>query len=290
MDAAGVEPNSLDWRDRTASVITGLRGGRAFAILAVVGALLPATMAVAATTLTLSPLADATLFQEGDTASGADDGFFAGINGNTGGFVERRGLIQFDVSAIPNGAVIQQVTLTLNVTRTAHAGAVTNSLSRVTQSWGEGTSTAPRGGGAGGTVTPGSATWNYRFWNTTPWAAPGGGDFVVVPSASTSVGDVGAYSWSSAALKDDVQSWVQVPSDNHGWILIAGGPPGTTSAKRFASREFADPAQRPVLSVTYDFSGNGGDAPLPLWADIALALSLVGVMAVRRGRSSDRWC
>ena len=62
MDAAGVEPNSLNWRDRAASVITGLQGRRVFAILAVVGALLPATMAVAATTLTLSALADAGAF------------------------------------------------------------------------------------------------------------------------------------------------------------------------------------------------------------------------------------
>lgn len=256
------------------------------AVSLIVGVLLPVPAACGTSTLTFVSVSDTTIFQEGDNASGADDGFFAGVNGNTGGFAERRGLIRFDLSAIPSGAEIQQAALTLNVTRTVHAGPVINSLSRVTQAWGEGTSTAPRGGGAGGAPTPGSATWNFRSWNTTSWTSPGG-DFVSVPSASTEVGDVGQYSWSSPALATDVQSWVRSSSSDHGWILIAQGPAGTTTAKRFASREFADPAQRPVLSVTYDAAPNT-DAPLPPWASVVLALALLGIGSLRWGRASLR--
>lgn len=247
---------------------------------ATVMALLPFA-AFGATTVILPAVADTTIFQESENASGADDGFFAGINGNTGGFADRRALIQFDTSVIPPGAVIQQATLTLNVTRTVHAGVVTNSLFRLGNSWGEGTSTAPRGGGAGGPPTSGSATWISRFWNTIPWTSSGG-DFAATPSASSEVGDVGVYSWTSAALAADVQSWVRTPVDNHGWILIAQGPDGITSAKRFASREFANAAQRPALSVTYDVVQDGADVPLPFWANVALAVALIGVMLIRR--------
>src|SRR5262249_2630179 len=56
---------------------------------------------------TFTTVADATLFAEsGDLASGADDGFFAGVNGNTGGFAERRALLKFDLSALPAGAEV----------------------------------------------------------------------------------------------------------------------------------------------------------------------------------------
>jgi hypothetical protein len=231
---------------------------------------------------TFAAVADTTLFAEsGDLASGADDGVFAGVNGNTGGFADRRALLRFDLSALPAGANLTAATLTLNVTRTNHAGAVTNSLYRVTSPWGEGTSTAPRGGGGGGAATAGSATWVYRFWNTAPWSASGG-DFLATPSAETLVGDVGSYVWSSPGLITDIQAWVQAPASNFGWILIAA-PIGGTTAKRYASREFADPQQRPMLTITYD-TLTANDVPLPTWAYTALGAGMLGVatLALRR--------
>src|SRR5262249_3832488 len=65
------------------------------------------------TVATFTTASDATLFAEsGDSASGADDGFFAGVNGNTGGFAERRALLRFDLSALPAGADVTAATLT----------------------------------------------------------------------------------------------------------------------------------------------------------------------------------
>jgi Ca2+-binding RTX toxin-like protein len=47
----------------------------------------------------------------------------------------------------------------------------------------------------------------------------------------------------------DVQSWLDDPSTNFGWLLRADE--GLTSSKAFASREAADAAQRPVLTIAY---------------------------------------
>ena len=242
----------------------------------------------AADTVTFTTVADATLFAEsGDTASGADDGVFAGVNGNTGGFVERRALLRFDLSSVPANATVTTAALTLNVTRTNHAGDVSNALYRATASWGEGMSTAGAGGGAGGAATPGSATWAYRFWNTTTWSMSGG-DYVSQPTATTVVGAVGTYVWISPQLAADVQSWVQAPASNFGWILIAA-PIGGTTAKRYASREFSNPQQRPVLSVTYELPAPA-DIPLPPWAYAAVAVGVlaIGVRAARGAGAPTR--
>jgi hypothetical protein len=89
-------------------------------------ALLSVNALATPTTVTLISVAVATLSAEnGDAASGIDDGFFVGVNGNTGGFVGRHGLIQFDLTGIPADAVLQSVSLTLNVARTVHAGDAT---------------------------------------------------------------------------------------------------------------------------------------------------------------------
>jgi hypothetical protein len=156
-----------------------------------------------------------------------------------------------------------------------------NSLHRVTNSWGEGASTAPRGGGSGGAATADSATWVYRSWNTTAWSADGG-DYLAAPSAATVVGDVGAYVWTSPQLAVDVQSWAQAPAGNFGWILIAA-PIGGTTAKRYASREFADAQQRPTLTITYDAPASS-DVPLPRWVYAALGAGMLGIglLAVRK--------
>lgn len=246
-------------------------------------ALVAAPDARASTVVNLTPVADATLISEnGDRASGADDNVFVG---KTVALNERRALLRFDLSAIPAGSTVTAATLTLTVTMANTSTGFSDSLYRLTNSWGEGTSLSGMcgggGGGCGGPATPGSATWVYRFWNTTPWTAAGG-DFVAASSATAIVGGLGAYNWTSAQLAADVQSWVHTPATNFGWILIAA-PTETSSAKRFASRDFADPTQRPVLTITYD--APGADVPLPTsaYAALAVALLLSGIARTRRG-------
>jgi hypothetical protein len=55
-------------------------------------------------------------------------------------------------------------------------------------------------------------------------------------------------------LVQDVRLWWSAPERNFGWILI-GDETTPQTAKSFASRESPEPALRPVLEVTYRYSG-----------------------------------
>ena len=68
-------------------------------------------------------------------------------------------------------------------------------------------------------------------------------------SAAVSVGGEGTYGWSSGQMVLDVQSWLDVPAGNLGWLLK--GDESAKSAKRFDSKDNGDSAVRPVLNVVY---------------------------------------
>jgi len=80
-----------------------------------------------------------------------------------------------------------------------------------------------------------------------------GGDFSSTVSASQSVGAIGEYAWSSAQMVADVQSWLDNPANNFGWLVL-GDESESATAKRFDTRESTSP---PVLSIEYSV------APLP---------------------------
>ena len=72
------------------------------------------------------------------------------------------------------------------------------------------------------------------------------------PSATTSVGGEdgeGLYSWTSQAMARDVQSWLDEPGGNFGWLLK--GVESDRSARRFDSKENSTPSNRPVLQLEY---------------------------------------
>ena len=203
------------------------------------------------TTVTIWPAKDNTLIEDTTgSLSNAQGDIYVGRVAGTGNFKLRRGLVGFDlVSQVPAGATIQSVTLTMYATSVRAGGAV--GLHRVAANWGEGTSSA--GGGSGVPATPGDATWLHTFYNTASWTNSGG-DFAAPVSASQTIGASGAfYTWNSTSqLVADVQSWLDSPTTNFGWLLRGDeSQPTTASAKSFASREAADTAQRPVLTVTY---------------------------------------
>ena len=76
------------------------------------------------------------------------------------------------------------------------------------------------------------------------------GTFPATASASQSVGSIGSYTWSSAQMVADVQSWLDNPASNFGW-LVRGDESSSTTAKRFDTRESASP---PVLTIQYTAS------------------------------------
>jgi hypothetical protein len=203
---------------------------------------------VSAAIINLTPSKDNTLYEydpaEGDHSNGAGFHFFAGENGMG---ELRRGVLAFDIAGhIPAGSTILAVTLSMNMSRTALDTARTVELHKLLADWGEGTSHAPGEEGDGAPATPNDATWRHRFFDTIFWTNQGG-DFSATVSASQSVGPIGQYAWTSAQMVADVQSWLDTPGNNFGWLVL-GDESTIATAKRFDSRESAS---APMLTIQY---------------------------------------
>jgi hypothetical protein len=199
----------------------------------------------------LQPVKDTALIESaaGDLASSTGDTIFVGRTGQAERG-KRRGLIAFDfANAIPARSRIVSVSLTMTVQISAGGPRPTPvRLYRVLKSWGEGTSASE--GARGAQAEAGDATWIHRVNPTLRWARPGG-DYSRVVSATEEVSGPGTYTWKSTArLVADVQSWVNSPKGNFGWILI-GDESRAATAKVFKSRESTDEAVRPQLTVTF---------------------------------------
>lgn len=211
-------------------------------------AVVPGALAQAQQSIDLGASADTTIYSNLPTfANGSGSFLFAG---QTGGNGDRRALIEFDFSAIPAGAQITAVELTLHLSRESfqNPGATSVSLHTATSDWAAGASDAAGGEGSGAPAANGEATWSDNFFGSSMWNTPGG-DFTASASASTAVDNVGFYTWSSDGLVSDVQAWIDGSADNHGWFLIGGS--NSLDARRFDSSENANAAFRPVLSVSY---------------------------------------
>src|SRR6266403_2396035 len=187
----------------------------------------------------INPSKDNTLYEyvpaNGDLSNALGDHFFTG---ETGMGELRRGVLAFDVAGnVPAGSTITGVTLTLNMSRTPSGTARTTELHKLLADWGEGTSQASGEEGIGAPATLNDATWRHRFFDTIFWTIQGG-DFSATVSASQSVGAVGVYMWSSPQMTADVQSWLDNPATNFGW-LVSGDESTSTPAKRFDTRESA---------------------------------------------------
>jgi hypothetical protein len=218
----------------------------AFVIATVVGVVGP-SLAIAQLA-NINPIKDNTLYEydpaEGDHSNALGQHFFAG---ETAMAELRRGVLAFDIAgSIPSGSTILGVTLSLNMSRTGLDTARTVELHKLLADWGEGTSVAPGEEGDGAPATTNDATWRHRFFDTIFWTTEGG-DFSGTVSASQSVGAVGVYTWSSSQMRADVQSWLDDPASNFGWLVL-GDESDILTAKRFDTRESASP---PVLSIIY---------------------------------------
>src|SRR6267378_4200639 len=205
------------------------------------------TALASANIINIMPSKDNTLYEydpaEGDHSNGAGFHLFAGENGQ--GEI-RRGVLAFDIAGtIPPGSTITAVSLSMNMSMTP-AGTVTVELHKLLADWGEGTSHAPGEEGDGAAATTNDATWRYRFFDTIFWTMQGG-DFSATVSASQSVGPIGPYTWSSAQMVADVQSWLDNPASNFGWLVL-GDESAAATAKRFDTRESASP---PMLIIEF---------------------------------------
>jgi hypothetical protein len=241
--------------------------------------------------INISPSKDNTLYEfipaDGDLSNALGFHFFVG---ETAMGELRRGVLAFDIAgSIPSGSTILEVTLSLNMSRTADNTARTVELHKLLADWGEGTSHATGDEGMGAPATTNDATWRHRFFDTIFWTTEGG-DFSVTVSASQSVGAIGAYTWSSPQMVADVQSWLDNPATNFGWLVL-GDESAILTAKRFDTRESASP---PVLTILYRSSAprptptpRPRPSPLPRPTSSAFSRPLLSfVMVVRRGASA----
>jgi hypothetical protein len=199
----------------------------------------------------LTPSKDNTLFESatGSLSNGSGQYFFAGT---TAGSDIRRGLLAFVIpDTVPTEATIESVTLTLWMSRSI-TGPQDCALHRLLTDWGEGASDAVGingNEGSGAAAEEGDATWLHTFFDTDLWSAAGG-DYDLIASAVESVGGVGSYTWSGDGMVTDVQSWLDDPATNFGWILI-GNETTATTAKRFDTRENPTEENHPTLTIEY---------------------------------------
>ena len=185
----------------------------------------------------LAPVAADTFITSGapDNNAGATGWIDAGTDG-VGGV--RRGLLRFDLSGLPSGAVVTSAVARLTLTRVPGAGAVDSlfSLYRLTAAWGEGAGV----GASGGPALAGDATWNARQSGAAAWTVAGAmSDAEASASASTTVGSAGGtvYAWSGPGLVSDAQAWVSGAAPNQGWLLVsAAGSDGPFGARVWGAR------------------------------------------------------
>jgi hypothetical protein len=256
------------------------------------GLALALATAAAADMVVINPTQDNTLIQvqagSPQLSNGLGDIFTGRTNQDGSGPPTtsiRRGLTLFDIAGnVPAGATITDVTLTMWDVRGLN-GAQTIGLHRVLADWGQGTSFF--NGGVGGPAAQNDATWFARFYDASnpamspAWTTPGG-DFDPTVSGTTVVTDHPsstemAFSWLGSAnpqMVADVQSWLDDPASNFGWLLQGDESTGQT-AKRFNSVEAAA-AFRPTLAITFTA------VPEPGTSTLAAIGSVLALAARRR--------
>ena len=230
-------------------------------------------------TLIVQPVADTTLIQTAPNNNLGGATFFNA--GTTGTGFRNRGLLRFDVSEIPAGSTITEVTLSMEIVRQPAAGLQNSmfSLRRVFQPWGEGVQIPEESSpGLGSPAATGEATWNHRFAVASLWSEAGGQpgiDFSQTLSSTAASGGQGdsVNFESTAPLVDDVFAWINNPAGNFGWMLMTESEEVGRTARSFASRESGF---GPTLTIIY--------TPVPEPGTIALLITALAFVLFRASR------
>jgi hypothetical protein len=184
-----------------------------------------------AVSVSLHPSANTTITQK-TTAPPSTD-LLVGTTGPSGGTASSRTLMQFNIAGnIPTNAVITNVTLTVDVTQAPPVQNRVNStfdLRRVLVLW-----------------SASSATWS------TPWHSSGGAigvDFSSTISQTQFFAGEGSYTFASNSnLVADVQTWLQTPASNFGWVVISELQGTQYTERTMSSNGGTDP---PTLLVQF---------------------------------------
>ncbi len=248
-------------------------------------------LSAGAETVFLQPGADTTLIEAAPTFNlGGADFFNAG---STGSGNRNRALVWFDVAGqLPVGAIIESVTLTLDVVRQPNSDPQSSvfGLHRMKVSWGEGAQVPVEEGspGLGGPAVEGEATWLDRFVGGPAWSAPGGAAGVDFEDAASSaalvfgLGEPVTFEGTDTMVAD-VQRWLTQPDQNFGWMFMTEGEEVHKSARSFASRENGNTGG-PLLSIQYALVPEPGAAAIAGLGLAGLGLASLSRRAARRRR------
>jgi hypothetical protein len=180
---------------------------------------------------TLNPSADTSIHSSGSNPRGAAT-ILSGTRRNA---ITDRGLLRFDVSSLPAGAIIQSARVRFQMIRVpAFPAPSTFSLHRMFTLW------------------DATATWAQARVGV-PWASLGGmsgSDYSADASAQCHVGP-GPYDFVlSTRGISDLEAWRSNSPTNAGWLLKTDseGTPGT--ARHFGSSESASPPQLLIEYLT----------------------------------------
>jgi hypothetical protein len=199
----------------------------------------PGVPAARPATITLPVEADTFIISSApDHNAGGNVQLNLGTDGQGG---VRRGLLRFNLGAIPAGATITSAVLRLTVVRVPVMAPVDSNfeLYRLLADWAGGA----QGGSSGAPAAEGEVTWNSRLHNAASWTDPGAAsDTEPAPSASrlvTSLSGV-TYEWSGALVVRDAQDWLDEPASNFGWLLRSDNEAARRTARAFAALESGD--------------------------------------------------
>jgi hypothetical protein len=274
----------------TCTIEAHMRLTRFFALFTLLTAL---DQSAVAELVSLNPIKDNTLIQGTNPTTQLSNGQGDLSVGRTNQDLQgpatvsiRRGLIAFDIAgSIPAASTITEVTLIMRETSGMN-GDRSVSVHRLLGDWGEGASF--QGGGMGAPAQEGDATWLYTFFNAAnpsaspTWAAPGG-DFSPNPSASrVIIDDLGPgilFSWQSLEnphMLADVQTWLDNPAANFGWLLRGDESAGQTIKRLNSGESTLSPNIPPVLTINYVIPEPGSLAISVITALGAMVLTAAG--------------
>ena len=211
------------------------------AITVLTSALVGVPTPVRGASVTLFPSADTTLMEITPANNmGAVQSMAVGVTGHR---TSARGLIKFDLNAVPTNATVTNMRLIIPVVQqSVLAKATTFDLHRMLVDWNEGDKGPGVLTGTGEAAGDGEATWESRRHPSTPWGRPGGSpdlDYRATRSASSAVGTSVSFG-GTAEIVADVQAWVEDPRSNFGWLIKDSLEVATNqTARRLASRELA---------------------------------------------------
>src|SRR5690349_4539868 len=203
-------------------------------------ALAPLRSAVAGTVM-LTPMADSYMEQfHADENFGSANNMIVGEVGSRAmpPFEIRRGLLRFDLSSLPAGAVVNSATLQISAVLMLPQDPVNSDfgIHLLLEDWDEL-----------------AVSWNSPLAGVS-WTAPGASDpadTVQAPSSTVFVTGLGNYVFpTTPSLISDVQAWVNDPRSNFGWLLVSEEN-GPESARHIGTREDIS-GNAPVLTI--DFS------------------------------------